>query len=63
MWRRWLLCEFLEEENGQDLVEYALLLSFLSLVCLALLSNVGTGMTTLWNGIADTVSNVIVALH
>ena len=39
---------FWQGEEGQDLVEYALLLSFISLVAIALLNSVGGSVKNLW---------------
>ncbi len=39
---------FLKEEDGQDLVEYSLLLAFIGLAATAVLSNVKTTISTLW---------------
>jgi Flp pilus assembly pilin Flp len=43
-----ILKAFWQEENGQDLVEYALLLSFISLTAIALLSGVGGSVKNMW---------------
>lgn len=39
---------FLKEEDGQDLVEYSLLLAFIALAATAVLGNVRTQINTLW---------------
>ena len=44
---RLILKRFRAEEDGQDLVEYALLLCFLGLVAVASLHSVGTSVTGL----------------
>jgi pilus assembly protein Flp/PilA len=41
----------LREEEGQDLVEYSLLLAFIALAAIALLSAAGTSVTSIWNSI------------
>jgi Flp pilus assembly pilin Flp len=41
----------LHEEEGQDLVEYSLLLAFIALAAIALLSAAGTSVTSIWNSI------------
>ena len=47
-----LLLSFLREEEGQDLVEYTLLLAFVCLASAALFINAGTTMANIW-GIAN----------
>ena len=42
---------FVQEDAGQDLVEYSLLLGFLALGSLALLSSAGTSVKTIWTSI------------
>jgi Flp pilus assembly pilin Flp len=48
---RRLMTRALAEEYGQDLIEYALLAGFISLVALVAISNVGTGVNGLWNDV------------
>jgi Flp pilus assembly pilin Flp len=43
---------FMQEEAGQDLVEYSLLLGFLALGSLALLSSAGASVKTIWTTIS-----------
>jgi Flp pilus assembly pilin Flp len=62
MWRRCPVHEFLQEETGQDLIEYALLLAFLAIACVAVLSNLGAGINTIWDGVISSVSDAIIAL-
>ena len=47
---------FLQEESGQDLVEYSLLLGFLALGSLALLSTAGTSVKTIWTTISTNLT-------
>jgi Flp pilus assembly pilin Flp len=42
---------FWQEEDGQDLVEYSLLLAFIALAAVALLSSAGSSVKTIWTGI------------
>jgi Flp pilus assembly pilin Flp len=46
-----LLVLLRDEEDGQDLVEYSLLLAFIALAAIALLSAAGTSVTSIWTGI------------
>jgi len=39
------------DESGQDLIEYALLAGFISLVAVAAITTVGTGVNTVYGGI------------
>jgi len=39
---------FFKEEDGQDLVEYSLLLAFIGLGAVAILTTVKTSINTLW---------------
>jgi Flp pilus assembly pilin Flp len=48
---------FWQEEDGQDLVEYSLLLAFIALAAVALLSGVGGNIKTIWTSINTQVSN------
>lgn len=43
----------LQEEAGQDLVEYSLLLGFLALGSLALLGTAGTSVKTIWTTVSS----------
>ncbi len=43
------------EEEGQDLVEYALLLGLIALVCVAAVTATGTKVSALFQAIADKV--------
>ena len=47
------MMRFVREEEGQDLVEYTLLLAFVCLASAALFINAGTTMKNIW-GIANT---------
>ncbi len=46
MFRRMLV-----EDAGQDLIEYALLAGFISLVAVVAITNVGTGVNAVYNSI------------
>jgi Flp pilus assembly pilin Flp len=43
-----LICSFVREEKGQDLVEYTLLLAFVCLASAALFINAGASLATIW---------------
>ena len=48
---------FCKEEDGQDMVEYALLLAFVALAAVSLLSGVKTSISTLWNSASTNLSD------
>ncbi|MGA3033029.1 MAG: Flp family type IVb pilin [Terracidiphilus sp.] len=43
-------------EEGQDLVEYALLVALIALVCISGVSNVASAVTTVFNNISTTLA-------
>jgi pilus assembly protein Flp/PilA len=49
--RSFVLLLLRDEEDGQDLVEYSLLLAFIALAAIALLSAAGTSVTSIWSSI------------
>ena len=51
-----MLQAFWQEEDGQDLVEYSLLLAFIALAAVALLSGVGGNINKIWTSISNQVS-------
>lgn len=53
---RRLLGEFWHETDGQDLIEYSLLLSFIALAALSILRGLGPTLTTIFSVIASTLS-------
>jgi pilus assembly protein Flp/PilA len=46
-----LFGRFVREDEGQDLIEYALLAGFISLVAVVAITNVGTGVNTVYQNI------------
>jgi Flp pilus assembly pilin Flp len=49
----------LTEEDGQDLVEYSLLLAFIALAAAALLSAVSRNVVTLWQDCSNAFSQAL----
>ena len=45
------LLGFTRDEEGQDLIEYALLAGFISLIAVVTITSVGTGVNSVYNGI------------
>jgi pilus assembly protein Flp/PilA len=54
---RHLLTKFVQEDCGQDLIEYSFLAVFLVLVILGGISLVGTALNTGYSNVATTVSS------
>jgi Flp pilus assembly pilin Flp len=46
-----ILKAFWQEEEGQDLVEYSLLLAFIALAAVALLGSAGGSVKNIWTGV------------
>lgn len=47
--------DLLNAEEGQDLVEYALLVSLIALACIAAVGNVASAITTVFNNISTSI--------
>jgi len=56
-----LLMRFLREEEGQDLIEYTLLLGFVALASAALFIGAGKSASTIWTIANANMSNAAVA--
>jgi pilus assembly protein Flp/PilA len=55
-----LMIRFVREEAGQDVVEYALLAAFISIVAATIFSNIGTDLKTIFGNVktqADTAAS------
>ena len=55
MLRRWFEA-IRREEDGQDLIEYTLLMAFLALVSVGLFMNVGGNTASVWSGADTTIT-------
>lgn len=53
-----LLLRFVREDQGQDLIEYALLAGFISLVAVTAITNVGSGVNTVYGNIDAQVQSI-----
>ena len=53
-----LFNRFMREDHGQDLIEYALLAGFISLVAVVAITNVGTGVNAVYNNIDGQVQKI-----
>ena len=47
---------FWKEEDGQDMVEYALLLAFVALAAVTVLGSVKTQISQLWTSVSSSLS-------
>ena len=52
-----MLSRFIHDDQGQDLIEYILLGSFIALVALAGATTLGTKINTWYSNVAEWVSN------
>jgi Flp pilus assembly pilin Flp len=52
-----MLDSFLYEEDGQDMVEYALLLGFIGLGAVGLLSGIATQLSGVWSTVNSTLTS------
>jgi Flp pilus assembly pilin Flp len=50
------LQQFWSGEEGQDMVEYSLLLAFIALAAVGLLSGIKTSINTIWSSISSNLS-------
>jgi pilus assembly protein Flp/PilA len=53
-----LFNRFVREDQGQDLIEYALLAGFISLVAVLAITNVGTGVNKVYDNINTKVNSI-----
>lgn len=53
-----LLKRFVREDEGQDLIEYALLGGFIALVAVAAITGVGKGLNSAYGNINTTVKKI-----
>ena len=51
-----LFKNFVQDESGQDLIEYALLAGFISLVAVVAITSVGTGVNTVYGNLNTQVA-------
>jgi Flp pilus assembly pilin Flp len=53
-----LVKDFVREEDGQDLVEYSLLMAFIALGLVATMGTVKNTLNTLWNRINTKIGTI-----
>jgi Flp pilus assembly pilin Flp len=52
---------FLKDENGQDLIEYTLLMAFVALASAAIFVGAGNSISTIWGSTSTQLSNAAVS--
>lgn len=50
-----LIARFVRDDEGQDLVEYAMLITFIALACVIGMQNLGTAINGKFNSISATL--------
>jgi Flp pilus assembly pilin Flp len=49
---------FVRDDKGQDLIEYALLTAFISLIAIAAITNIGTVVNSWYTGYDTTIKTI-----
>ena len=52
-----LIVRFVREDEGQDLIEYALLAAFISLAAVAAISQLGTAVNNVYTKVSSTLES------
>jgi pilus assembly protein Flp/PilA len=50
------IAQFVRDEQGQDLIEYALLAGFISLAVVTMVENIGKGLNTIYDKVNSQVT-------
>jgi len=53
-----VLTRLVRDENGQDLIEYALLAGFISLVAILAITTMGTGINKVFTDLSNQISGI-----
>ena len=53
-----LIARFTQEEVGQDLVEYALLLGVITVLCVVAIQTIGTQVAEIYQAVVDIVTPI-----
>lgn len=51
-----MIMRFVKEEDGQDLIEYTLLMAFIALASAAVFVNAGTSVSSIWGKASNQLS-------
>ena len=57
-----LFVRFVREEDGQDIIEYALLAAFISIVAYTLLGQIGTDVNSIYTEVGSATSSAAASL-
>lgn len=52
-----LIGRFIREDEGQDVIEYALLAAFISIVAATIIQTIGTDVTTIYTNVKTQTGN------
>jgi len=52
-----MIMNFVKDEQGQDLIEYTLLMAFIALASAAIFVNAGNSVSTIWGKASNQLSN------
>ena len=52
-----LIVRFVKEEEGQDLIEYTLLMAFIALASAAIFIGAGSSVNSIWKSASTSLSN------
>jgi Flp pilus assembly pilin Flp len=55
--RAFRFCAFLKDEEGQDLIEYTLLMAFIALASAAIFVNAGNSINAIWQSANTQLAN------
>jgi Flp pilus assembly pilin Flp len=56
-----MMMRFVKDEQGQDLIEYTLLMAFVALASAAIFINAGNSIKGIWNSASSQLSNAATA--
>lgn len=56
-----MIMRFVKDEQGQDLIEYTLLMAFVALASAAIFINAGTSIKGIWGSASTQLSNAATA--
>ena len=56
-----MMMRFVKDEQGQDLIEYTLLMAFIALASAAIFVNAGNSVNTIWKSASTQLSNAAVS--
>jgi len=56
-----MIMNFIKDEQGQDLIEYTLLMAFIALASAAIFINAGSSVNSIWKSASTQLSNASTA--